>query len=84
MKVKKFEIDNFSQREYAQHIYNKFFDENSEGDIEYLLSFLYSYDIMKPKKIKKFQKKMDEIGNSIKEAIKDHDTKIINNLNKLK
>lgn len=84
MKVKKFELDNFSQREYAQQIHDKFFNENSDGDIKYLWAFMYSYDMIEKKKLEKIEKLCEKIKNSISEAIKTHDLKIINNLNKLK
>ena len=84
MKVKKFTLDNFSQREYAQQIHDKFFDKNSDGDIQYLLAFMYSYDMIEKKKLEKIEKLFEKIETSMYKAIKDHDTKIVNQLNKLK
>ena len=78
--MKNFEIDTFIARDHVADIHHRFFNEDSEQDIEYLFSLLYCYDIMKPKQLKKLQKKMYAIEKIMKEAIHDFELKQLKQL----
>lgn len=78
----KLEINTFIERDRVAKVYEKMFGEDNEDNIESLFALVYCYDLIKPKKLKKFEGKMYQLKKILKDAIHEFEIEELNYIKK--